>query len=110
MGRAEAEAVLRAALDKLGSSFLDSLKTDTNREALDTAGDIDGMSEEEFSTMLAQRMSVLDEEERSAAEQSFRRTIDRWDFDGDNPLSLREELLLTLQAMIRSHNYRAGGR
>lgn len=108
MNRAQAEAALRAALNKIGSGFLDTLKTDNYREALDTVDDIDGMSDEDFSTLLAQRMSVLDEEERKEAERSIARQIERWTDDPDAPLSLREEILLNLQALIRSHNYRAG--
>lgn len=105
--KASAEAALRAALEKVANGFLDGLKTENQREALDTAGDIDGMSEEEFSTLLARRMSVLDEEERTEAGKSIARTIDRWDYSEGNPLSLREEILLGLQAMIRRRNYYA---
>lgn len=106
--RAQAEAALRAALEKLAKSFAESLKTDTYREALENAGDIDSMSDDDFSTLLAQRMSILDEEERREAERSITRQIERWVDDPDAPFSLREEILLNLQGMIKSHNYRAG--
>ena len=53
-------------------------------------------------------MSVLDEEERREAERSISRQIERWVDDPDAPFSLREEILLNLQGMIKSHNYRAG--
>lgn len=87
MGKKEqAETALREALDKIGSGFLESLKTDNMREALNTVQDVDGMSNEDFGTLLAQRMAILDE---------------------DEPLSLREEILLDLQSMIRRHNYYA---
>lgn len=103
-----AQTALEAALYKVGTLFLESLKTDNYREALDTVDDIDGMSDEDFSTLLAQRMSVLDEEERKGAERSIARRIEQWADGGDTPLSLREEILLDLQGIIRSHNYRAG--
>lgn len=106
--RTQAEAALRTALEKLAKSFTESLKTDTYREALENAGDIDSMSDDDFSTLLAQRMSVLDEEERREAERSISRQIERWVDDPDAHLSLREEILLNLQGMIKSHNYRAG--
>lgn len=106
--RVQAEAALRAALEKLAKNFTESLKTDTYREALENAGDIDSISDDDFSTLLAQRMSVLDEEERREAERSISRQIERWVDDPDAPFSLREEILLNLQGMIKSHNYRAG--
>lgn len=106
--RVQAEAALRAALEKLAKNFTESLKTDTYREALENAGDIDSISDDDFSTLLAQRMSVLDEEERREAERSISRQIERCVDDPDAPFSLREEILLNLQGMIKSHNYRAG--
>lgn len=106
--RVQAEAALRAALEKLAKNFTESLKTDTYREALENAGDIDSISDDDFSTLLAQRMSVLDEEECREAERSISRQIERWVDDPDAPFSLREEILLNLQGMIKSHNYRAG--
>lgn len=106
--RVQAEAALRAALEKLAKNFTESLKTDTYREALENAGDIDSISDDDFSTLLAQRMSVLDEEERREAERSISWQIERWVDDPDAPFSLREEILLNLQGMIKSHNYRAG--
>ena len=105
MNRAQAHAILRAALDKLGKGFLDSLKTENYREALDTVQDIDGMSNEDFSTLLARRMDILDDEER---QRVISKMIECWNYDGEEPLSLREEILLTVQSMVRAHNYRAG--
>lgn len=68
-------------------------------------GDVDGMSDEEFSNLLAARMSVLDEEERREASKAIARKIACWRGGEDNPLSLREEILIELQAMIRRHEY-----
>lgn len=68
-------------------------------------GDIDGISEEEFSNLLAARMSILDEEERREAAKVIARKIACWRGGEDNPLSLREEILIELQAMIRRHEY-----
>lgn len=107
MNRAQAHAILRAALDKLGKGFLDSLKTENYREALDTVQDIDGMSDEDFSTLLARRMDILDDEERQEAQRVISKMIECWNYDGEEPLSLREEILLTVQSMVRAHNYRA---
>lgn len=76
-------------------------------EALDTIQDVDGMSEEDFSTLLAKRMSILDEEERREAAKEVARKIAYWHGGEDEPLSLREEILLNLQAMIKRHNYYA---
>lgn len=71
-------------------------------------GDVDGMSEEEFSNLLAARMSILDEEERREASKAIARKIACWRGGEDNPLSLREEILIELQAMIRRHEYYSG--
>lgn len=99
---------MRAALQLIGDRFIDGLKTDLHREALDTVRDVDGMSDEEFAGLLAKRMSILDEEEQEAAKTTIARRIERWSGDDDAPLSLREEILLDLQAMIQRHNYYAG--
>lgn len=108
MNKEQAENALRKALDKVGSGFIESLKSDNMREALDTLQDVDGMSDEDFSTLLAERMSVLDEEERREAAKEVARKIACWHGGEDEPLSLREEILLGLQAMIKRHNYYAG--
>lgn len=107
MNKEQAEEALRTALDKIGTGFIDSLKTDSMRTALDTVKDFDGMSDEDFSTLLAERMSVLDEEERTEAAKAIARKIACWRGGEDEPLSLREEILLDMQAMIRRHNYYA---
>lgn len=108
MNKEQAESALRKALDKIGSGFIENLKTDNVREALNTVQDVDGMSEEDFSTLLAKRMSVLDEGERREAAKEVARKIACWHGGEDEPLSLREEILLNLQAMIKRHNYYAG--
>lgn len=107
MNKEQAESALRKALDKIGSGFIKNLKTDNMMEALDTIQDVDGMSEEDFSTLLAKRMSILDEEERREAAKEVARKIAYWHGGEDEPLSLREEILLNLQAMIKRHNYYA---
>lgn len=106
--KTSAEAALRAALEKIAGGFIGSLKTDNMREALDSVRDIDGMSEEDFSGLLALRMSILDEEERTEAAKVIARKIACWRGGEDEPISLREEILLDLQSMIRRHNYYAG--
>lgn len=103
--KSDSEAALRSALEKIGTGFIESLKTDDMRTALDTVKDVDGMSKEDFSSLLALRMSVLDEEERTEAAKVIARKIACWRGGEDEPLSLREEILLDLQAMIRRHNY-----
>lgn len=107
MSKEQAEAALRTALEKIAGGFVDSLKTGNMREALDSIKDIDGMSEEDFSSLLALRMSILDEEERTEAAKTIARKIACWRGGEDEPLSLREEILLDLQSMIRRHNYYA---
>ena len=107
MNKEQAEAALRAALEKISSGFVDSLKTDSMKNALGAAQDVDGMSDEDFSNLLAGRMSILDEEERREAERSISRQIERWVDDPDAPFSLREEILLDLQTMIKRHDYYA---
>ena len=102
----ETEAALRTALDKIGSGFIESFKTEAEREALDR--NVDSLSEEDFSRLLAERMSILDEEERTEAAKAIARKIACWRGGDDEPLSLREEILLDLQSMIRRHNYYAG--
>lgn len=102
----ETEAALRTALDMIGRGFIDSLKTEAEREALDR--NVDSLTEEDFSRLLAERMSVLDEDERTEAAKAIARKIACWRGGDDEPLSLREEILLDLQSMIRRHNYYAG--
>lgn len=102
-----AEEALRKALDMISRGFIDSLKTDTHREALDTVENVNNISEGDFSRLLAERMSVLDDEERTEAAKVIARKIACWRGGADEPISLREEILLDLQAMIRRHNYYA---
>lgn len=102
-----AEEALRKALDMISRGFIDSLKTDTHREALDTVENVNDISEENFSKLLAERMSALDEAERTEAAKVIARKIACWRGGADEPISLREEILLDLQAMIRRHNYYA---
>ena len=99
MNKEQAEAALRAALEKIASGFVDSLKTDDMKNALG-AQDTDSMSGEDFSNLLA-------EEERREAAKMVGRKIACWRGGEDEPLSLREEILLDLQAMIKRHNYYA---
>lgn len=103
----QAEVALRAALEKIASGFVDSLKTDSMKNALGAAQDVDGMSDEDFSNLLAERMSVLDEEERREAAKMVGRKIACWHGGENEPLSLREEILLDLQTMIKRHDYYA---
>lgn len=107
MSKEQAEAALRTALEKIARGFVDSLKTGNMREALDSVKDIDSMSEEDFSSLLALRMSILDEEERTEAAKAIARKIACWRGGEDEPLSLREEILLDLHSMIKRHNYYA---
>ena len=102
----ETEAALRTALDMIGRGFIDGLKTEAEREALDR--NVDSLTEEDFSRLLAERMSVLYEDERTEAAKAIARKIACWRGGDDEPLSLREEILLDLQSMIRRHNYYAG--
>ena len=88
-----ASEALRKAIEKVG----------TISEAGE--GDVDDMSEEEFSNLLAARMSILDEEECREASKAIARKIACWRGGEDNPLSLREEILIEMQAMIRRHEY-----
>ena len=105
-GKEQAEAALRAALEMIGKGFVESLKTETERQALER--DVDTMIEDDFSRLLAERMSVLDDEERTEAAKVIAREIACWRGGDDEPLSLREEILLELQSMIRRHEYYAG--
>ena len=107
MNKEQAEAALRAALEKISSGFVDSLKTDSMKNALGAAQDVDGMSDEDFSNLLAGRMSILDDEERREAAKMVGRKIACWHGGENEPLSLREEILLDLQTMIKRHDYYA---
>ena len=107
MNKEQAEAALRAALEKVSSSFIDSLKTDNMRKTFDTAQDVDSMNDEDFSILLAKRMSVLDEEERREAAKVAARKIACWHGGEDEPIFLLEEILFELQTMIKRHNYYA---
>lgn len=105
MRKEQAEKELRLALNILAKKCIASLRTDTEQSALYNIGNIDSMSEEAFSNLLAARMSTLDEEERREAAKVIARKIACWRGGEDNPLSLREEILIELQAMIRRHEY-----
>ena len=106
MNKEQAEAALRAALEKIASGFVDSLKTDDMKNALG-AQDTDSMSGEDFSNLLAGRMSILDEEERREAAKVAARKIACWHGGEDEPIFLLEEILFELQTMIKRHNYYA---
>lgn len=97
----ETETALRLSLEKLSKGLQNTSETDYSEN------EVDGMSEEDFSSLLALRMSVLDEDERTEASKVIARKIACWRGGEDEPLSLREEILLDLQAMIRRHNYYA---
>lgn len=88
-----AAGALRKAIDKVGAI------------SKANEGNVDGMNEEAFSNLLAARMSILDEEERREAAKVIARKIACWRGGENNPLSLREEILIELQAMIRRHEY-----
>ena len=107
MNKKNAEEILRTSLNMVSKGFIDGIKTSNYREALDTLLDVDSMSEEEFSRLLAERIIILDEEERTEAAKVIARKIACWRGGEDEPLSLREEILLELQSMIRRHNYYA---
>lgn len=107
MNKKNAEEILRTSLNMVSKGFIDGIKTSNYREALDTLSGVDSMSEEEFSRLLAERMSILDEEERTEAAKVIARKIACWRGREDEPLSLREEILLELQSMIRRHNHYA---
>ena len=107
LNKEQAEAALRAALENISRGFVDSLKTDSMKNALGAAQDVDGMSDEDFSNLLAGRMSILDEEERREAAKMVGRKIACWHGGENEPLSLREEILLDLQTMIKRHDYYA---
>lgn len=89
----KASEALRKAIEKVGSVF----EVDE--------GNVDSLSEEDFSNLIAARMSTLDEEERRDAAKVIARKIACWRGGEGNPLSLREEILIELQAMIRRHEY-----
>lgn len=89
----KASEALRKAIEKVGSVF----EVDE--------GNVDSLSEEDFSNLLAARMSTLDEEERREAAKVIARKIACWRGGEGNPLSLREEILIELQAMIRRREY-----
>lgn len=103
MTKEQAQEVLRAALDMASRNFIERLKTDNFREALDGIPDVDSMSEEDFSRLLAEKMSMLDESGRMEAAKVIARRIACWRGGEDEPISLREEILLDLQAMIRCY-------
>lgn len=96
----ETETALRMSLDKISLNII-------NPEELFDETDVDDMSKEDFSSLLALRMSILDDWERTEAAKVIARKIACWRGGEDEPLSLREEILLTLQAMIGRHNYYA---
>lgn len=89
----KASAALRKAIEKVGAVF----EVDE--------GNVDILNDEDFSNLLSSKMSLLDEEERREAAKTIARKIACWRGGEDNPLSLREEILIELQAMIRRHEY-----
>lgn len=96
-----AETALFTALYQIGRGILDGLKNQNYRDAIDTVDDVNRLSDFEFTTLLARRMSVLDEEECNAAREIISRRIDKW--GKGEALSLREVILLDLQSIIQAH-------
>jgi len=95
----ETEEALRAALLLIERGAAEP--------AQDSADELDGMSVEEFSRAIAGQMSALDEEERTEAAKVIARQIACWRGGEDEPGTLREEIMLTLNSMVRRHNYYA---
>lgn len=98
------EEMITIMKETLGKRFIDGLKTDTYKEALETIDNIESMTDSEFFNLLYERISVLDEEEKQAASTVIENRIRNW--SEDEPLSLREIILLDIQSIIKAHNYR----
>lgn len=104
MNKEEMIVMMREMFETIGNRFIDGLKTDTYKAALETVDNVNEMSDSEFSDLAANRISFLDEEEYREALKVIQRTIENW--DEDETFSVREMILLNIQGMIRSHEFR----
>ncbi len=102
----QAEFALRDAIKMVNEDFIEPLKTNIYQVTPRSKKKIDSMRNEDFTTILAKYISILDAEERGEAERVIAKRIEGWISSEQTPLSLRETILLDLQAMIKSHNYR----
>lgn len=100
MNKEEMITIMKETLEK---RFIDGLKTDTYKEALETVDNIESMTDSEFFNLVYERISILDEEEKQTASTAIENRIRNW--SEDEPLSLREIILLDIQSMIRSHEF-----
>lgn len=95
--------MLRYLLNAIAKNFIEGLKTDTYKKALDTVENLEEMTDEEFVNLVVQRSQSLDDFERSELERLIKKRI--VNYREDDPLSIREQILLDLQAMLNSHEY-----
>ncbi len=96
--------MMRKMFETVGKRFIDGLKTDTYKAALETVDNVNGMSDSEFYDLVAERIPLLDEEECREVLKVIQRTIENGD-EGET-FSVRELILLNTQGMIRSHEFR----
>lgn len=101
----QAESALRDAVKMVNEDFIETLKTNIYQVAPRSKKKINSMGNEDFTTILAKHLGMLDAEERGEAERIIAKRIECWTSSEQTPLSLRETILLDLQAMIKSCNY-----
>lgn len=91
-------------LTDIGQSFIEGLKTDNYKAALDTVDNLSEMTDTEFEELLEFRLQPLDEFDRKEFERVKLRRMQNW--DNTSGLSYRQVILLDLQAMLSSNEFR----
>lgn len=97
--------ILRSVTNSIATTFVNSLKDDTHKQALETIDNLEKISQQEFENLVAERISVLDDFEQKEAIRVIEKIKIEWDTEIEKGLSLRETILLNIQSMIKSHAY-----
>ena len=97
------QAVLRSAMEQIGNSFIDSLKTPRYKAAIETVDNLEDMSDEDFEKLVWERCKQLKGWSLSDVKKFIEGgTSER---NKNEPLSSRELILLGVQSRIDSQNY-----
>lgn len=92
----ETEEALRVAMTLVESGVVQPTPSE--------AANIDDMSVEEFGAVIAHYLQIVDALDRQLVIKAVARWIACWRGGEDEPMTLREEIMLDLQAMTRRYN------
>lgn len=92
----ETEEALRVAMSLVDSGATQPTPSET--------ANVDDMSVEEFGATIAHYLQIVDALDRQLVTKAIARRIACWRGGEDEPMTLREEIMLDLQAMTRRYS------